>query len=197
MLSFFVESGVEIVGFRLKLGGAGVHHFEHPAYAEFLCVCGSLLIRRAAARRFEHRSSRSFSVPMKNRSGYHRHVVAQQPVLHFHQIFDLADKPGVDAGQLLHGFRRDTEAQGVFDAVNAVVADLFEALQDIVGAQPLLFVGAQSGAVVFLALTGFLQGFGETAPMAITSPTDFICRPRRWSAPWNLSKFQRGIFTIT
>jgi hypothetical protein len=37
----------------------------------------------------------------------------------------------------------------------------------------------------------------KVRPMAITSPTDFICVPRVGLAPGNFSKAQRGIFTTT
>ena len=37
----------------------------------------------------------------------------------------------------------------------------------------------------------------KVRPMAITSPTDFICVPRVGLASRNFSKAQRGIFTTT
>ena len=37
----------------------------------------------------------------------------------------------------------------------------------------------------------------KVRPMAITSPTDFICVPSTGSAPGNFSNCQRGIFTTT
>src|SRR3569832_2442673 len=43
----------------------------------------------------------------------------------------------------------------------------------------------------------FCKASIKLRPMAITSPTDYIYRPRYLLAPLNLSKFQRGTFTIT
>ena len=43
----------------------------------------------------------------------------------------------------------------------------------------------------------FAERFLKVRPMAITSPTDFICVPSVVSAPGNFSNCHLGIFTTT
>ena len=43
----------------------------------------------------------------------------------------------------------------------------------------------------------FCKASWKERPIAITSPTDFICNPRVVSEPLNLSKFHLGIFITT
>ena len=45
--------------------------------------------------------------------------------------------------------------------------------------------------------TAFRYASRKVRPMAITSPTDFICVPSALSAPGNFSNAKRGIFTTT
>ena len=58
-----------------------------------------------------------------------------------------------------------------------------------------------SAAVAFLPVssdrTAFIIASLKVRPIAITSPTDFICGPRPSSAPGNFSNCHFGIFTTT
>ena len=46
-------------------------------------------------------------------------------------------------------------------------------------------------------LTAFKYACLNVRPIAIASPTDFICVPRRLSAPGNFSNVKRGTLTTT
>ena len=58
-----------------------------------------------------------------------------------------------------------------------------------------------SAAVAFLPVsserTAFISASLNVRPMAITSPTDFICGPSTSSTPGNFSNCHLGIFTTT
>jgi hypothetical protein len=45
--------------------------------------------------------------------------------------------------------------------------------------------------------SAFCSASWNVRPIAITSPTDFICVPSRVSAPLNFSNAKRGTFTTT
>ena len=55
----------------------------------------------------------------------------------------------------------------------------------------------QAGIAGFQATQRFLQDSWNVRPIAMTSPTDFICVVRRSLAPGNFSKVKRGILVTT
>jgi len=58
-------------------------------------------------------------------------------------------------------------------------------------------VGARHGELGSSERMPFCKASLKVRPMAITSPTDFICVPRVLSAPGNFSNCHFGIFTTT
>jgi len=58
-------------------------------------------------------------------------------------------------------------------------------------------VGARHGVLGSSERIAFCKDSLKVRPMAITSPTDFICVPRVLSAPGNFSNCHLGIFTTT
>ncbi len=57
--------------------------------------------------------------------------------------------------------------------------------------------GARQGVCGSSERMPFWKASLNVRPMAITSPTDFICVPRALSAPGNFSNCHLGIFTTT
>ena len=57
--------------------------------------------------------------------------------------------------------------------------------------------GARQGVLGSSERIPFCSASLKVRPMAMTSPTDFICVPRVLSAPGNFSNCHLGIFTTT
>ena len=106
---------------------------------------------------------------------------------------DLAQEPGIDGGEgvdLLFGV---AVFEGVADVAQAVGIGRNQARLDQLFVE---FRGAV-GFAGFRLRMPLPSACLKVRPMAITSPTLFICVPSTGSAPGNFSNCQRGILTTT
>ena len=76
---------------------------------------------------------------------------------------DLIDEPPVYARSLADGFYTDAHHQGILDAEDPVPLGCFEVFHDLISMHQAFAVVSKSHCIVLQALTGFLDGFGETS----------------------------------
>src|SRR5208283_642928 len=99
----------------------------------------------------------------------------------------LIEEPGIDFGEAGNLSHTHATLEGVAEIAEALRLWRDEHLRE--------------AAPVFLPVSSERQAFISASlkvrPMAITSPTDFICGPRVSSAPGNFSNCHLGILTTT
>jgi len=103
-------------------------------------------------------------------------------------LFELGEEPGVDGGKLVDLFHGVAAGHGEADVVQAVGRGGDELLRDEVLVE---LLGAERLAGSRLRMP-FQSASLNVRPIAMTSPTDFICVPRVGSAPGNFSKAHFG-----
>jgi len=139
---FLIEGRVEIGRLRFKFCGAGIHHFEGTANAQFEATAGNFLfpdaeepgdlgIGVAALLEFAEEIFRNIFSDIK----------AEEFFLHFNEAFNLLDEPGVYFSKFLDGFFGYAKAEGIFYPEDTVIADQFESFEDVAGADPFLHIG--------------------------------------------------------
>jgi hypothetical protein len=99
---------------------------------------------------------------------------------YFTSLLDLLDIPRINFGQFMNRFFGYTESQCVFYPVNPVITYFFEPGQNVIRLDPFLHISTQAGTDCFLGFDKLsAMASRKFRPMAITSPTDFICRAKR------------------
>ena len=109
-------------------------------------------------------------------------------------FLELVQEPGIDVGHLRDLAHAHALRQRVADVLQPLGMRRHQALGqdarlDVVRASTRLPVSSER--------TAFSSACLKVRPMAITSPTDFICGPSDSSAPGNFSNCHLGILTTT
>ena len=193
-LVFFLVGGIKIGSEGLKFGGAGIDALENGLNAQFTPALahrcrlyvpqlGNLFVARARALGFEHQFRRNFV----QRAGFYARVDLQH-------LLEMLNEPGIDLGERANLLAGHASLQRLEQPVNAVRPGNVQALAQ----QRRGHFGRRTPrGARFERANALAERFRNVRPMAITSPTDFICVPRVVSAPGNFSNCHLGIFTTT
>ena len=106
-------------------------------------------------------------------------------LLFFHQVSDLRQEPRVDGADFVDFFQCESCAERIGDKKHTLRTRVGQFAADFRFVFAARVEAAQAG---FQAAQGFLEAFLMVRPIAITSPTDFICVVRRSSAAGNFFK---------
>jgi hypothetical protein len=110
------------------------------------------------------------------------------------QVLDLHQEPGVDLREAVDVLEAHADAESVGHVPEPLAAGIRQLVLDLVHVDGLQ---VESVHAVLQSAQRLLQRLLEIAPIAITSPTLFICVVRRSSACGNFSKAKRGTFVTT
>ena len=118
-----------------------------------------------------------------------------------HQVLDLREEPGVDLRQFVDALERPARAERIGDVQQAVRPRL-RAARRRPGAAASSFNGPVTISLrpsrpVSRPRSAFCSDSWKVRPIAITSPTDFICVVSRSLAARNFSNVKRGILVTT
>ena len=122
-------------------------------------------------------------------------VTAGQAPIHRDDLFQLPQEPRIDLRQFHNLRRRPARVQSPPAANECGQAAAWPAFH--AAATPALQPARATAYCGSSERMPFCSASLKVRPMAITSPTDFICVPRVSSAPGNFSNCHLGIFTTT
>ena len=117
------------------------------------------------------------------------------------EILDLREEPGIDVRELFDALARPAGAERVRDVQQAVRPRRAQLVGELVaiffGERRSLNCSLSPSRPVSRPRSAFCSDSWKVRPMAITSPTDFICVVRRELAAGNFSNVKRGILVTT
>jgi hypothetical protein len=124
---------------------------------------------------------------------------AGQRFLAAHDVLDLHQVPGVDAGVPVDLLDAHADTEGVGDVPDPLGAGVDEFRDELVGRlrDPLRQMRFEPMEPTSRPRRAFCSDSWKLRPIAMTSPTDFICVVRRASAALNFSKAKRGTLVTT
>jgi hypothetical protein len=110
------------------------------------------------------------------------------------QVLDLHQEPRVDLREAVDVLERHSHAERIRHVPEALAARVRELVLDLVHVHGL---EVEAVDAVSRPRSAFCSDSWKLRPIAITSPTLFICVVRRSSACGNFSKAKRGTFVTT
>ena len=191
---------VEIRREALKLGGAGIHALVHRRVTLVLACADWCIFSLAALpfftfqqlRRAARRRSPCASIAQLVRR---RSIGCESQLgLHVRDFFQLMQEPGIDLGHLRRSLAPSCPAQRVANVLQPLGVRRDQPLGE--DARLNLF-GADASCRFPASGRPSASASLKVRPMAMTSPTDFICGPSDSSAPGNFSNCHLGILTTT